>query len=109
MNQNQGNQHNHQSSDNQLIPYISPTYFQNAQGAILYEMLAAKNEYLDEAFQTIYQMSAEERIRKQCRDREEYYQDLRSYERAIAERDNALAEQNSIISDCEKNLAEKEA
>lgn len=60
-------------------------------------MLASKNEYLNEAAQTIYQMSAEERIRKRCRDREEYYQDLRNYERAIVERDNTIAEQEAQI------------
>lgn len=60
-------------------------------------MIASKDEYLNEASKTIYQMSADERIRKQCRDREEYYEDLRSYERAIAKRDQALAEKDALI------------
>lgn len=61
------------------------------------KMIASKDEYLNEASKTIYQMSADERIRKQCRDREEYYEDLRSYERAIAKRDQALAEKDALI------------
>lgn len=61
------------------------------------KMLASKDEYLNEASKTIYQMSADEMIRKQCRDREEYYEDIRSYERAIAKRDQALAEKDAQI------------
>lgn len=61
------------------------------------KMLASKNEYLNEAAKTIYQMSADKRIRKQCRDREEYYEDLRSYERAIAKRDQTIAEKDIQI------------
>ena len=59
-------------------------------------MIAEQNEYLQEASKTMFQMSADELIRKRCRDREEYYQDLRNYERVIAEKDRkykqALAE-----------------
>lgn len=60
------------------------------------KMIAEQNEYLQEASKTMFQMSADELIRKRCRDREEYYQDLRNYERVIAEKDRkykqALAE-----------------
>ena len=47
------------------------------------KMLASKDEYLQEASETIYRMSADDLVRKRCRDREEYYQDLRNYERKI--------------------------
>lgn len=47
------------------------------------KMLASKDEYLKEASETIFRMSADDLVRKRCRDREEYYQDLRSYERKI--------------------------
>ena len=59
-------------------------------------MIAGKDEYLQEASETIYRMSADELVRKRCRDREEYYQDLRSYERAIEkyERDKEEHEQD---------------
>lgn len=36
------------------------------------KMLASKNEYLREASETIFRLSAEEMVRKRCRDREEY-------------------------------------
>lgn len=51
------------------------------------KMIAEQNEYLQEASKTMFRMSADELIRKRCRDREEYYQDLRNYERVIAEKD----------------------
>lgn len=54
------------------------------------KMLVSDNEYLCEAAETVYRMNADAQIRKQCRDREEYYQDLRSYERAVGERDSAI-------------------
>lgn len=50
-------------------------------------MIASKDEYLNEAAQTMFRMSADDLIRKRCCDREEYYQDLRNYERVIAEKE----------------------
>ena len=57
------------------------------------KMLASKDEYLKEASETIFRMSADDLVRKRCRDREEYYQDLRNYERKI-ERDRLEHEQD---------------
>lgn len=62
-------------------------------------MLASKNEYLNEASNTIFQLSADEQIRKQCRDREEYYQDLQNYERVIAEKDASI---EKILTEAER-------
>lgn len=45
--------------------------------------MLATNEYFQEASDTIFRMSADDLVRKRCRDREEYYQDLRNYERKI--------------------------
>ncbi|MDE7358372.1 MAG: Rpn family recombination-promoting nuclease/putative transposase [Lachnospiraceae bacterium] len=60
------------------------------------KMLASKDEYLQEASETIYRMSADDLVRKRCRDREEYYQDLRNYERKI-EQDRLAHEQDRRI------------
>ena len=57
------------------------------------KMLASKNEYLQEAAEAIFRMNADDLVRKQCYDREEYYQDLRNYERKI-ERDRVEYEQD---------------
>lgn len=56
------------------------------------KMLASKDEYLQEASESIFRMSADDLVRKRCRDREEYYQDLRSYEQAIAEKDALISQ-----------------
>ena len=65
------------------------------------KMLAGKDEYLQEAAETIFQLSADELVRKRCLDREEYYQDLRNYERKIErdriEHEQAIAERDSQI------------
>lgn len=77
------------------------------------KMLASTNEYFQEASDTIFRMSADDLVRKRCRDREEYYQDLRSYERKIEldrlehEQDlKIIAEKDALISQL---LAENEA
>lgn len=80
-------------------------------------MLASTNEYFQEASDTIFRMSADDLIRKRCRDREEYYQDLRNYERVIAENETrhqqdlhhfeqTIAEKDTLINQL---LAENEA
>lgn len=69
------------------------------------KMLASKDEYLQEASETIFRMSADDLVRKRCLDREEYYQDLRSYERKI-ELDRLEHEQD--LRNYERVLSEKE-
>ena len=69
------------------------------------KMLAAKDEYINEASNTIYKLSAEDQIRKRCRDREEYYRDMRTYEKDIESYKNILAK---IIAESEKTIAETE-
>lgn len=60
-------------------------------------MLASKTEYLGEAADSIFRFNSDERIRKLCRDREEYYEDIRNYERVIAEKDASIAEKDFLI------------
>ncbi len=88
------------------------------------KMLATENEYLQEASETIFRMSADDLVRKRCRDREEYYQDLQNYERKI-EQDRIEHEQDiqnyerkieqdrieheQDIQNYEQTLAEKDA
>lgn len=59
------------------------------------KMLATENEYLQEASETIFRMSADDLVRKRCRDREEYYQDIQNYERKI-EQDRTEHEQDIL-------------
>ena len=72
-------------------------------------MLASKNEYLNEASKTIFQLGADEQIRKRCRDREEYYQDLRNYEREIEKMRKTISEKDAAISEKDAAILEKDA
>lgn len=72
------------------------------------KMLAEKNKYLEEATQTIFRMSAEEQVIKRCRDREDYYSDLRSYDQELARRASVLAEMDQTIAEKDNIIAEKD-
>jgi len=83
--------------------------------------MAATDEYLQEASISSFQFNTDEQIRKLCRDRVEYYQDLHNYERAIAQKDtvidglqttigdlhSTIAEQNTMIADLRSTIAEQ--
>ena len=71
-------------------------------------MLAAKDENMREAAKSIFVYNTEEQIRKMCRDREEYYQDLRNYERAVEDRDLSIASYQKAISDRDQSIANYE-
>lgn len=69
------------------------------------KMLAQKNDYLTEASNTIFQLSSDEQIQKCCRDREDYYQDIRTYERDIKTLKETVTEKNFRIAELEAQLA----
>ena len=70
------------------------------------KMLSVKDKYINEAAKTIFRLSAKEQIRKRCRDREEYYLDLRAYEREVAENKKIIAEKDAKLADNEKLIEE---
>lgn len=72
------------------------------------KMIADKNPYIKEASKTIYQMTAEERIQKRCRDREDYYASLKSHEEYITELEEKVTEQSTIIAEQGNTIAEKD-
>ncbi|MDE6750050.1 MAG: Rpn family recombination-promoting nuclease/putative transposase [Lachnospiraceae bacterium] len=61
------------------------------------KMLAAKDQYIDEASKTIFQLSADEQVRKRCLDREEYYLDMRALERTVEEQDLGMKSLESTL------------
>lgn len=69
--------------------------------------MAATNEYLQEASRSIFQFNTDEQMRKLCRDRVEYYQDLHNYERAITQKDAVIAELQDMIADLRRTIAEQ--
>ncbi len=76
-------------------------------------MTAEEDEALYEAAKALFYNSSEEEIRLRCLDREEYYQDLRNYERVIAEKEAAMKQDHIAYEEDirahQRIIAEKEA
>ena len=53
---------------------------------------------------TIFQLSADVQIRKRCRDREEYSDDIRSYQHAIEKKDATIQELQEQIAQLQAQL-----
>ncbi|MCM1027319.1 MAG: Rpn family recombination-promoting nuclease/putative transposase, partial [Roseburia sp.] len=68
------------------------------------KMYAQTNEYIQEAANTIYQLTQEERIRQQCEARDDYYRRQRSVQHYIEEQAEQISEQNSIIASLEATV-----
>ena len=60
-------------------------------------MLATQNEYIKEAADTIYQLSADERIRQQCQAREDalYWERRQQYKMKKLEEEKIAADQRA--------------
>ena len=71
-------------------------------------MLAEKNEYLNEASNTIFRLSADEEIQKRCQDREDYYSDIRSYKKENARLNTVIVEMSTALAEKDTALAEKD-
>lgn len=79
------------------------------------KMLAENNAYIQEASETIYQLTADETIRGQCEARNAYYarerhhaQIQKKYEDLIAEKEAWTAEKEELIAEKEAWTTEKE-
>lgn len=80
------------------------------------KMLAQKDDVINDASNTIYQLTQEEKVRLQCEAREDYYrrqnyveEELARKEAAIAERDAVLAEKDTVLAERDAVLAERDA
>ena len=67
--------------------------------------MAATNQYMQSAADTIFELSSDENIRELCRRRAEYEADERHNARNVA----IIAEQKSIIAQQKSDIAEKES
>ena len=71
-------------------------------------MLAQKDDYINDASNTIYQLTQEEKIRLQCEAREDYYRRQNYVEEEFARKEVALAEKDAEIARLKELLLEKE-
>lgn len=69
------------------------------------KMIADKNEYLETASQTMYELSADELVQRQCRARRDYYKQINTHNRTLQE----LEEAHKEIEQLQKRIAELEA
>ncbi len=69
-------------------------------------MIAEKNEAMQEVSQAIYEFSADELIRQQCRARDDYYRKERTRERDEAAMTAKIKEQAATIEKLTAKLAE---
>ena len=70
-------------------------------------MYAQKDEYIQEASNTIYRLSQDENIRLQCEAREDYYRRQRSVQHYIEQQTEQLAEKDSRIANLDSKLKER--
>ena len=71
------------------------------------KMYAQKDEYIQEASNTIYRLSQDENIRLQCEAREDYYRRQRSVQHYIEQQTEQLAEKDSRIANLDSKLKER--
>lgn len=73
------------------------------------KMLAQKDEYINEASNTIYELTQEEKIRLQCQAREDYYRREQSKKHYMEEQDARIAKQDTVIAEKDAIIAGKNA
>ena len=71
------------------------------------KLIAEEDKALYEAAKTLFYNSSDEEIRLRCLAREEYWQNIRYYQRTIAEKDQANAEQKQELTKTKQALAEE--
>ncbi|MDE6675026.1 MAG: hypothetical protein K2K19_09495, partial [Acetatifactor sp.] len=72
------------------------------------KMLASQNPILEDAVATMYEMSAEDAIREQCRAREDYYRTLNTLKAHIDNRDKLLEQHIQLLERRDQEIEQKE-
>lgn len=72
-------------------------------------MYAESDEYLQEAADTVYKLTQEEKIRQQCEAREDYYRRTAGRERLLRETQELVREKQSQLDERQKQLDEQQA
>ena len=57
--------------------------------------MVKENKTYEEAARTMYELSSDEYVREQCRRREEYYRQIRTYEKNLADKDATIADKDA--------------
>ena len=70
-------------------------------------MVAAKNQMIDDAATTIYQLTADERIRQQCEAREDYLRRQRGIQKMLEQQRQQLTEKDQQLTEKDQQLTEQ--
>ena len=73
------------------------------------KMYAESDEYLQEAADTVYKLTQEEKIRQQCEAREDYYRRTAGRERLLRETQELVREKQSQLDEKQSQLDEKQS
>ena len=73
------------------------------------KMVATDNEYLQEASNTLFDLNADFNVRERCRNREEYYNVLRTFEDEIDSAKEELARSQSELAQSQSELAQSQS
>ena len=71
--------------------------------------MAAQNEYLQEASETIFTLSSDELVRKRCLDREAYYIDIKAMQEDVKALQEKVAEEKEKNVKLQDEVASKNA
>lgn len=71
--------------------------------------MADKNEYLQEAAHTIYEVNSDRIIREQCIRRREYDSLMNYYKNTIARQEDVIAEKDTTIAEQNILIAQRDA
>lgn len=72
------------------------------------KMLVQQNPIMEEAAVTMYEMSAEDSIREQCRAREEYYRTLNTFQAELEQKDQMIDQLTQEIRRLREQLENRE-
>ncbi len=71
--------------------------------------LTPKNKYINEAVETIYQLTQEEKIRMQCEAREDYYRTQLGWQDMLKKKDTLLEEKDTLLGEKDNIIQAQES
>ena len=73
------------------------------------KVIAEKNIYLENASQTMYELSSDEQVQLQCRARRDHYKQINTLNRTIEQQAKMIEQQEQTIEQLKKLIAELES
>ena len=71
------------------------------------KMITENNTYLESASQTMYELSGDELVERQCRARRDYYKQMNTYNKAFEQQEKMLEKQKEMIEQQEQTIEQQ--